>query len=107
MATMQEVAAPPRARLRWWKEALLVIAFYAVYSFVRNLFGSAKVDVGAGELPREAFSNAMRIIDLERAFGLYHELAVQQWFLPARGLGVAWIRFWNIYYGSFHFLVTI
>ena len=31
----------PRAPLRWWVEILLTLAFYAVYSAIRNQFGSA------------------------------------------------------------------
>jgi hypothetical protein len=101
------VAAPRPPRLRWWKEAIFVVAFYMVYSFVRNLFGSAQVNVDAGEVPYRAFSNARRVISLEKALGIYHELTIQQWFLPASGIGEIWIRFWNVYYGSFHFVITI
>ena len=37
-------AAPSRAGLRWWKEVLFGLAVYAVYSAVRNRFGSAGGD---------------------------------------------------------------
>jgi hypothetical protein len=30
-------------QLRWWKEAVYVLAFYGVYSLIRNQFGSAAV----------------------------------------------------------------
>ena len=30
---------PDPRRLRWWREVAYVIAFYIVYSFVRNQFG--------------------------------------------------------------------
>ena len=33
-------------RLYWWKEAGLVIAFYLIYSFTRNRFGSHRVEIG-------------------------------------------------------------
>lgn len=102
-----EEEAAPRPRLRWWKEAAFVLVFYGIYSFVRNLFGSARIDVSQGELPEQAFHNATRVIDLEKAIGLYHELWVQQLFVPAVGLGELWIRFWNVYYGAFHFVVTL
>jgi hypothetical protein len=103
-----EAPAPPRPRLRWWKEAILLVVFYSVYSSVRNQFGSAKVDVANGQLPVHAFNNAQRVIGFEKAVGLYHELTIQQWFVPpANELGELWIRFWNVYYGSFHFVVTV
>ena len=83
-------------RLRWWREVLYVVVFYALYSSVRNLFGSARVS------PQRAFSNAVRVIDFEKSIGLFHEAWVQ-----ARFMGTHWfIRFWNVYYGSFHFVVT-
>lgn len=84
--------------LRWWKELLLAGGVYAVYSFVRNQFGSAGGD------PGPAFEHAQQIIDLQDAMGLYFEDAVQQWYLrlPADGL----IRLWNVFYGVAHFLVT-
>jgi hypothetical protein len=106
MAQTQDEAAP-RPRLRWWKEAAFVLVFYAMYSFTRNLFGSARIDVDAGELPHQAFRNATRVIGLEKAVGLYHELSVQQLFVPASGWSELWIRFWNVYYGTFHFIVTL
>jgi hypothetical protein len=106
MAQTQDEAAP-RPRLRWWKEAAFVLVFYAMYSFTRNLFGSARIDVDAGELPRQAFRNATRVIGLEKALGLYHELSIQQLFVPASGWTELWIRFWNVYYGTFHFIVTL
>ena len=43
----------------------------------------------------------MRIIDLEKAIGLFHEATIQGWFL-----GEPWfLRIFNIFYGSFHFVV--
>jgi hypothetical protein len=38
----------------------------------------------------------------EMALGLFHEETIQDWFLGAHWF----IRFWDIYYGSFHFIVT-
>ncbi|HEX9258948.1 MAG TPA: hypothetical protein VF855_05375, partial [Acidimicrobiales bacterium] len=85
--------APPR--LRWWKEALLVFVFYGIYSAARNQFGSARVD--AGEAPVHAFDNAVKVIDVEKFFGLYFEPGLQQLFLGWS----TFLRFWNIYYGTF------
>jgi hypothetical protein len=85
---------PPQ--LRWWKEAAYIAAFYAVYSVIRNQFGSAAVSAS------EAFGNARDVIQVERWLGSYHEETIQQWFLDDR----AFIQFWNLFYGTFHFVVT-
>lgn len=99
----EEVSPGPRAehRLRWWKEVAIIVTFYAVYTYIRNTFGSAQLaEDGA---PVEAFDNAIRVIRFERLIGLYHEHQIQDFFLPHTGF----IKFWNIYYGTAHFIVTI
>jgi len=90
-----------RHRVYWWKEALLMVAFYLLYSWTRNQFGSNAVP--AGEIPFHAFDNAERVIRFEQLLGLYHEEAIQQLFLPYR----VFIQFWNTYYGTAHFIVTL
>jgi PAP2 superfamily protein len=95
-------------KLFWWKEALIIAVFYLIYSAVRNQFGSTLVD--EGQEPVAAFNNAMRVIRIERAIGLYHEETIQDWFLPAPegSFPAKWfIQFWNSYYGTAHFFVTI
>jgi len=87
-----------RGRLRWWKEVAFGVAVYAIYSAVRNQFGSAGGD------PRPAFEHAGWIIDLERDLQLYLEARVQRWYLDLPGHGL--IRVWNVYYGTAHFVVT-
>ena len=82
--------------LRWWKEAIYIAAFYAVYSVVRNQFGSAAVGRNV------AFGHAREVISIERWLGSFHEETIQQWFLDDR----AFIQWWNLYYGTFHFVVT-
>src|SRR3546814_5730352 len=64
-----------RGRLRWWKEVLFGAAVYAIYSAVRNQFGSAGGD------PGPAFEHARQIIRLEEAIGLYVEPSIQSWYL--------------------------
>ena len=90
------------SRLRWWKEILLILAFYVVYSFVRNLFGSQGTgdDIDASV----AFEHARQMIRVEQALGLYFEDDLQRWYLDLPAMG--FIRFWNIFYGTAHFLVT-
>lgn len=86
---------------RWWKEALIMGTFYFLYSLTRNRFGS--INVGGAEEPQQAFNNAMKVIRLERALGLFHEESIQQLFLPYKGF----IQVLNTYYGTAHFAVTI
>lgn len=95
-STTGAAPGPDARRLRWWREVAYVIAFYLVYSFVRNQFGSAAVSEST------AFRNARTVIDLEDAVGLYVEEGVQQAFLGARWF----IQAWNLFYGTFHFVVT-
>jgi hypothetical protein len=83
--------------LAWWKELLFVAGFYGIYTFIRDEFGSASV--GAVH----ALHNATRVIHLEQWLGIFHEQAVQHWFLQWPSI----IRFFNLYYGSLHFLVPI
>ena len=90
-------APATRSRLRWWKEVLYIAVFYGVYSFIRNTQGSAAVSA------EHAFSNAREVIGVERALGLYFEEGVQEAFLDWRWF----IQFWNLFYGTFHFVVTI
>ncbi len=91
------VAAPGYPQLRWWKELAAATVFYAVYSFIRNTQGSASVSKAL------AFSNARRVIHLEEVFGLYHERVFQHAFLGADLL----MSVWNLFYGTFHFIVTV
>ena len=87
----------PGTGLHWWAEVALVLAFYAIYSAIRNLFGSESVE------PAVALANAERVIDLERALGLYREPGIQAAFLDHKWF----IQFWNLFYGTFHFGLTI
>jgi membrane-associated phospholipid phosphatase len=93
------VEAPARPRLRWWREVAIIVVFYGIYSLVRNQFGSAGSPIAAH---REAFQHARDVIRIERAVGLFHEESIQQWFLGWRWF----IQFWNLFYGTFHFVVT-
>jgi hypothetical protein len=102
-----ETEAPLGARLaagqlRWWRELLYIGAFYLVYSFVRNLFGSQGTGIDVD--PTVAYEHARQIIDIQRAMGLYFEADLQQWYLDLPAMGL--IRFWNIFYGTAHFVVT-
>jgi hypothetical protein len=96
------VIEPRRPRLRWWREVLYVVVIYGVYSTVRNQFGSAGGPQGHAN--GIAYGHALDIIQIERAVGLYVEPSIQRWYLdlPADG----WVGFWNVFYGTAHFIVT-
>ena len=102
---MQVADAPPAPvrehRVYWWKELIIVAVFYGVYSWTRNLFGSNAI--AADGVPEQAFTNAERIIQWQLNISLFHEQTIQSWFLPYRWF----IQFWNTYYGTMHFIVTI
>ncbi len=95
------VAVPRLHRTLWWKEALIVAVFYTTYTLIRNRFGSAFVN--GEDRPVHAFTNAMRVIKLERLVGLFHEESIQGFFLPHVWL----IKAMNTYYGTAHFFVTL
>jgi len=93
--------ARPARQLAWWKELGIIVSFYALYTLVRNVFGSAGLQ--PGQEPIEAFDNARKIIDLERSVGLFVEPHVQSLFVGLRGF--IWVM--NVFYGSAHFVVTL
>jgi hypothetical protein len=76
---------------------MVVVAFYAGYTIVRNELGSARVAY------RVALDNARQVIDVERALGLFHEAAVQRWFLDHRPL----LEVFNAYYHAAHYVAPI
>ncbi len=89
-----------RAAVPWIREIVVIGAVYLVYGFVRNQFGSANLAIG--DEPLHAFNNAVDIIDIEKAMGLFHEQTIQRWFLDT-----PFITFFNIFYGTAHFIVTL
>jgi hypothetical protein len=99
--TPRVVAIPRHHRTLWWKELLIVSIFYAIYTMIRNQFGSAFVN--GVDVPLHSFTNAVRVIRIERALGLYHEESIQDFFLPHLWL----IKAMNTYYGTAHFFVTL
>ena len=106
-STMSTTPASPRPRVgtralpapTWWHELLLAGGFYFIYSQIRNTFGAGP------ESRRIAFEHAKEVINLEETLGLWFEPQLQSWYLalPSEGF----IRFWNIFYGTAHFVVTI
>jgi len=83
----------PVRRLYWWREVLITLVLYQVYSAIRNVSeGSTRV----------AFRHARQLMDWQSAIGINHELTLQSWALNSRPL----IVFLNYIYGSLHFIVT-
>jgi len=93
------VTAP---RLRWWREVIYTGVIYGVYSTVRNQFGSNGGPLGQAN--RIAYQHALDVIAVQDALGLFIERGLQRWYLdlPADGF----IGFWNVFYGTAHFVVT-
>ena len=83
------------------KEFAIIGSFYFLYSLTRNRFGS--IHIKGTDIPMNAFHNAMKIIQLERALGLFHEESIQEWFLSHRHF----LQAMNTYYGTAHFAVTL
>ena len=96
--TVSPILSPSlKTGMKWWLEITLILFFYLIYSFARNQFGSASVS------PSKALKNAEKIIDLEKSIGTFKELQVQDFFIDWEWF----IQFWNVFYGTFHFGVTI
>ena len=87
--------------LRWWREGIYIVAFYVVYTAVRDTQGSA----GNGFTSKgstTAFHHARAVIHIERALWLFHEHRLQDTF---RGW-TDFYRLWDVFYGTAHFVVT-
>jgi hypothetical protein len=76
---------------------LIIAVFYGLYTLVRDLRGNKPVSVF------QAFTNARRIIHMERWVGIFHEEGIQHFFLPDRWL----IRLCDDFYGTAHFVAPI
>ncbi|MDP9073574.1 MAG: phosphatase PAP2 family protein, partial [Actinomycetota bacterium] len=90
-------ARRPRSALRWWREVLYGLAFYGVYTLIRNINGSKPVS------RIRAYTNALRMIRLERFFHLFQEQRIQSWFLHSSLV----VAFLDDFYGTAHFVVTV
>jgi hypothetical protein len=82
-------------------------AFYGVYTAVRDTQGSAGGGTN-GTSAVVAFHHARQVIHVERDLLIYHEQQLQHFFIHHLGtLTRPFFQFWDIWYGSAHFLVTI
>jgi hypothetical protein len=89
----RSAGGPIVRRLYWWREVLITLVLYQVYSAIRN------VSEGGKEV---AFRHAQQLMEWQSALGINHEETLQSWALNSRPL----IIFMNYIYGSLHFIVT-
>ena len=87
---------PRSKRLRggWLLEVAGFAALYFLYDRARDAVA------GSG---RVALDNAKDLVTVERWLWLYHERTMQRWVLPHHWL----VSFWNIYYGTIHFVMPV
>ena len=88
--------------LRWWREGLYILAFYGVYTLVRDLQGSAGGTSAVARSTRTALAHARDIIRIERDLHIFEEQQIQHAFIHAK----LFIQGIDLYYGSAHFIVT-
>ena len=110
-AAREATSPPPPAgaapRPRWWREALYAAAFYGVYTLVRDTQGSAGGGTN-GTSAVVAYHHARQVIHAERDLLLYHEQQLQHFLIHHLGsLTRPFFQFWDLWYGSAHFVVTI
>jgi hypothetical protein len=79
---------------RWAQELALVAVFVFVYEWLRH----GMIQSGA-----EATAHALSIVRIESDLGLFHEQAIQSWFLHFPDI----VRGFNLYYGGTHFVVPV
>jgi hypothetical protein len=83
-----------RFRYGWVLEVAAGGVIFFVYDWLR--------DRAAGT-SAAAYRHAKQVVDVEKFLGLYHEHSIQHAFLS-----VDWfMAFWNIYYGTIHFVMPV
>jgi hypothetical protein len=83
-----------RIRHGWVVELLVGVGIYLLYDALRDQVAGVSAD---------AFRHAQQVVDAERFLGLYHEHSIQHAFLH-----LDWfMSFWNIWYGTIHFVMPV
>ena len=82
------------SRIYWWREIIIVLVVNGIYESVRNFTAAT---------PAKAYDNALRLIDWQKALGIWHEHGIQQWALNSTAL----IIVANYFYGSVYLGATI
>jgi hypothetical protein len=99
------VSAPAttgRRTIRAWREVLYIAVFYGIYTLVRDLQGSAGGTGIAARATITAYHHARGVIRVEHDLHIFRERSIQHLFIHAK----LFLQFWNLYYGSAHFVVT-
>jgi len=89
-------AGPLSRRIKrgWMVEVLVGGGIYFLYDWLREQVTGNGAD---------AYRHAVQIVDAEKFLGLYHEYSIQQAFI-----GLDWfMAFWNIWYGTIHFVIPL
>jgi hypothetical protein len=76
---------------------LIIAVFYGGYTLVRDIRGTRPVSAA------QAFTNAKRLIHVERWIGIFHEANIQHFFLRDHWL----IEACDDFYDSIHFIAAI
>ena len=98
-ATVAHDAGPLSRRIRrgFMLEILVGVGIYLLYDWLREQV------TGTGAA---AYDHALQIVDAEKFLGLYPEYSIQQAFLGG-WFGEWFMAFWNIYYGTIHFVIPL
>jgi hypothetical protein len=86
--------ASRRIRRGWMLEIVVGAAVYFLYDWLRDKTAGTSA---------AAYRHAIQVVDAEKFLGLYHEYSIQQAFLHADWF----MAFWNIYYGTIHFVMPV
>jgi PAP2 superfamily len=91
-----EIGGPASRRIRhgWVLEIVVGTAIYVAYDWLRDRTTGTSA---------AAYRHALQIVDAEKFLGLYHEYSIQQAFVRADWF----MAFWNIYYGTIHFVMPV
>jgi PAP2 superfamily len=95
-AAVAPPAGPVSRRIRhgWILELLAGAGIFLIYDWLRDK------TTGTGAA---AYRHALQVVDAEKFLGLYHEYSIQHPFLHADWF----MAFWNIYYGTIHFVMPV
>lgn len=94
--TVERLTNEWKGKPQWWREFVYVVAFYAIYTLVRNIHGSV-LSV------QQATQHAIDVVNAEQTLGIFHERQIQNFFLPHTWI----IKLFDDYYGSAHFIITV
>jgi PAP2 superfamily len=86
--------ATKRIRRGWAIELTVGALLYLLYDWLRDKTTATGT---------AAYRHAQQVVDAEKFLGLYHERTIQQAFLSADWF----MAFWNIYYGTIHFVMPV